>query len=91
MPRGEGAPPVVEGVMIGLGADVYADQSSGRGRRGRGRRDASCQEIWAGTADHVFYYVGQEGGEDHGDCEAEDGDVVLVGERPGGEVVNCHD
>lgn len=73
---GEAAPAVVQDVVAGLGADVDADEGVG-GRAGRGL--AAGDEVRAGPADGVLDGVGEEGGQDEGDEEAEDGDVVLVG------------
>ena len=57
--RGEGAPAVVEGVVVCFGADGDGDEGVGRGV---GRGFAAGEEVGAGAADSVFHEVGDEGG-----------------------------
>lgn len=70
------APAVVQDVMAGLGADIKGYEFIGR--RAGGWFTAR-QQIGARTADGVFYGVGEEGGQNQGDEEAENGDMVFVG------------
>ena len=61
---GEAAPAVVQDVVVCFGADFVCDELVGRGS---GRGFAACDEIWAGAADGVFDYVGDEAREDQAD------------------------
>ncbi|TPX13662.1 uncharacterized protein E0L32_005865 [Thyridium curvatum] len=82
--RGEGAPAVVQRVVVRLGADLEGDELV---LRGAGRGLAARDEVRAGPANGVLDDVGQGRGQDEGDGEAEDRHVVRVRGRAGDEVV----
>lgn len=83
VPARKAPPSVVQHVVARLGAHVEPDQCIGR-RAWRGL--AAREEIRARAADRVLDGVGEEGGEDQSDEEAEEGDVVLVRGGAQGEV-----
>ncbi|EAT83332.1 hypothetical protein SNOG_09140 [Parastagonospora nodorum SN15] len=75
VPAGEAAPPVVQHVVVRLGADFPGNKGVG-GRAGGGF--AARDEVGARAADGVFDHVGYEEGQEHGDEPAEEGDVRFV-------------
>ncbi len=84
---GEGPPPIVQCVMVRLGAHVKRDQ----GVLGRsGRRLAAGDEVGPRAADRVLDKVRQGRGQDQGDGEAEDRYMVLVRRRPREHVDQHH-
>lgn len=72
---GERPPAVVQGVVVGLGADVDGDEDVAGGA---GAGLAAGDEVRAGPPHGVLHDVGQERGEDQADGQPEDGAVLLV-------------
>ncbi len=93
VPRREGAPAVVQHVVVRLGAHVDSDEHGhghehaarrrgGRAAGGGGSRGgglAPRQKVGPRPAHRVLNHIGQEGGQHEADGEAEDSVVVSVG------------
>lgn len=75
MPAGKTPPPIMQHMVIGLGADFKSNQLVRRRAR---RRLTACNQVWSRSAYGVLYYVGEEKREQHADEPAEDSDVDLV-------------
>lgn len=73
--RGVGAPAVLKEVRGGFGADGDGHE---RARGSVGGGFAAREEVGAGPADGVFEYVGEEGGGEDAEGEAEEEDVREV-------------
>lgn len=73
--RGEAAPPVVQHVVVCLGADFPGDEDI---CWCSGGRFAAREEVGARSADGVLDHVGQEQRQDHADQPAEQRDVGFV-------------
>ena len=79
MPARKAPPPIVQRMMVGLGAYLNRDQSMlGCILQGLAPRN----QIRSGAAHGVFHHVGKKGRQDQANEEAEDGDVNLVKARP---------
>lgn len=76
VPARKAAPTVVQDVVARLGAHVERDQFVGW-RAGGGF--AARQKVGTRAADGIFYGIGEERGQNQGNEEAEDGDVMFVG------------
>lgn len=68
-------PSIMQDMVIRLRANLKGDKLM---RRCPLLRLTPRDEIRAWSSDSVFDHVSEEGGQDEGDCEAEDGDMCLV-------------